>query len=54
MNAFPISFKNRSSVSWNSDMAKRIGLHSFEVYLEWCISHRGRFFQSLVKNIVRE
>ncbi len=48
MNAFPISFKNRSSVSWNSDMAKLIGLHSFDVYLEWCISNRGRFFQSLV------
>ncbi|CAI4173275.1 conserved hypothetical protein [Alteromonas macleodii] len=49
MNAFPISFKNRSSVSWNNDMAKLIGLHSFDVYIEWCISHRGRFFQSLVK-----
>ena len=49
MNAFPIPFKNRSSVSWSKDMADLIGLHSFEVYLEWCIENRGKYFQELVK-----
>ena len=47
MNAFPISFKNRKSVSWGQKTKELIGLHSFEIYKEWCIQVRGKYFQKI-------
>ena len=49
MNAFPISFKNRSSVQWPASTMKITGLPSFDVYKEWCIQKRGDFFFDIVK-----
>ena len=50
MNAFPLSFKGRCSVMWGEETKKLIGLHSFEVYREWCIQERGKFFQNLASS----
>ncbi|MBL7005436.1 MAG: hypothetical protein ISR69_15585 [Gammaproteobacteria bacterium] len=47
MNAFPLSYKNRNSVSWEQKTKDLIGLHSFEIYKEWCIQERGKYFQKL-------
>lgn len=49
MNAFPISFKGRSSINWSEQTQKLTGFDSFEIYREWCVQKRGAFFCALIK-----
>ncbi|WP_345848455.1 hypothetical protein [Shewanella algae] len=49
MNAFPISFKNRDSVSWSQKIKEQTGIDSFQVYKEWCIENRGKHFHNLIQ-----
>jgi hypothetical protein len=49
MNAFPISFKDRRTVTWNEAIMRQTGLNDFDKYREWCIENRGRYYYDLVK-----
>ncbi|VEJ53815.1 hypothetical protein [Pragia fontium] len=49
MNAFPIGFKNRSSVTWDEKFKSVTNLNSFEEYVDWCVKNRGEFFRKIAK-----
>ena len=49
MNAFPISFKDRDSVSWSEQTKIQTGLSDFDEYREWCIENRGTYFYDHIK-----
>lgn len=49
MNAFPISFPDRDSVTWLPKTIDQTGFNNFSEYKNWCVEHRGAYFHDLIK-----